>query len=198
MIDDIDASGSTLRLLVSQALKSWSIDAVLGLLVDDDYIVRTTAARELHIRGDKTIFEEVSKLNSDTRPYVREICAFVLGQLGTPSMPFRDKSYSIVLDLLRDKDSEVRMAAAAALGHMSYDTMPAAVENTLIEQSADNDKEVRACVAYALGNSSGSDIVKRALMRLETDMEERVRSYAKLGMELIADKQKQIDGVKFD
>ncbi len=188
MIDDIDASASTLRLLIGQALKSWNIDAVLRLIVDDDYIVRTAAARELHLRGDQHIFDEVIKLISDKRPYVREISVFVLGQLGTPSIPFKDKSYPIVLRLLKDKIPDVRMAAAAALGHMSYDVMPVDVENALVLKSNDDDKDVRSCVAYALGNSSGSETVKRILKQLESDKEESVRSYAKLGLELILDR----------
>lgn len=188
MIDDIDASGSTLRLLVSQALKNWNIEAVLGLIVDEDHIVRTAAARELQLRGSRFIYEQVIMLITDDRAYVREICAFILGQLGTPDMPYKDESYPLLLDLLEDKERDVRMAAAAALGHISFANMPINVEKALILASKDKDENVRACVAYALGNSSGGVAAKFSLNQLKNDKDESVRSYADLGFELLIGK----------
>jgi hypothetical protein len=47
MIDKKDSSSSTLRLLAGEALKNWNTKAVLKLLSDEDYIVRTAAAREV-------------------------------------------------------------------------------------------------------------------------------------------------------
>ena len=188
MIDDIDASGSTLRLLVSQALKNWSVEAVLGLIVDDDYIVRTSAARELQLRGGKDIYEQVTRFVNDKRAYVREICAFVLGQLGTPDMPYKDETFPLLLSLLKDKDSDVKAAAASALGHISFSGMPKDVEDALLLSSKDEDNNVRACVAYALGNSSGSKAVKNSLEQLKNDKEESVRSYADLGIDLLMEK----------
>jgi len=187
MIDDIDASSSTLRLLVSQALKSWNIGAVLKLLFDDDCIVRTSAARELQVRGGSEVFSQVKMLVNDSRAYVREICAFTLGQLGTPDMPYKNKSFPLLLTLLEDKDVEVKAAAAAALGHLSFSGMPKDVEEALLFSSKDKDKTVRACVAYALGNSSGREAVKNSLAQLRNDKEKSVRSYAELGIELLDD-----------
>ena len=187
MIDDIDASESTLRLLVSQALRNWSTKAVLKLIFEDDCIVRTLAARELQIRGDQEIYDHVIKFVHDDRAYVREICAFTLGQLGTPDMPYRDVSHSSLLNLLKDGNSEVRAAAASALGHLFFSSMPEGIENALIISSQDEDKTVRACVAYALGNSSGRKAVKQALKQLLNDTEESVRSYAELGFEMLKD-----------
>ena len=55
MIDDLDGSSSTLRLLVWQALKSYPTEALLKLLGDDDFIVRTAVARELQVRGGSEV-----------------------------------------------------------------------------------------------------------------------------------------------
>lgn len=51
MIDDLDESSSILRLLVADSLKRWTDNALLGLLSEQDAIVRTAAARELQMRG---------------------------------------------------------------------------------------------------------------------------------------------------
>ena len=55
MISDADASTSTLHLLVWQALQTYTVEALLPLLDDNDSIVRTAAARELQLRGSKQV-----------------------------------------------------------------------------------------------------------------------------------------------
>lgn len=185
MIDNIDSSSSLLRLLASQALKFWKNEGVIKLLTEDDVIVRTAAARELHLRKEKMIYENVLHLCKDDRAYVREIAAFTLGQLGTPFYPFKTESFPILCELLNDSNYEVRATSASALGHLSYDGMPVEVESSLLLASKDSIADVRACVAYALGNATPSTIVKNVLDKLATDNNELVRSYAELGIELL-------------
>lgn len=188
MIDNLDSSSSILRLLVSQALKKWSIDEILKLLKEDDVIVRTSAARELHVRGGEKVFENIKLLVCSKRAFVREIAAFTLGQLGTPSFPYKNESIPILSDLLDDLDSEVRATSVAALGHLCYAGMPIKVEVKLLSMAKDTNEDVRACVAYSLGNSSGNDSVRSTLQDLESEKNETVSSYAKLGLELIDDR----------
>jgi HEAT repeat protein len=188
MIDNQDSSSSVLRLLVSQALKDWKIAGVQKLLTEEDVIVRTAAARELHSRGEKETYDYVEKLAHDDQAFVREIAAFTLGQLGTPLYPYRKESLPILCDLLGDQAAETRAAAAAALGHMCYDKMPRDIESALIACVIDVSSDVRSCVGYALGNSSGSVQARDALAKLENDENENVRSYAKLGLELLQER----------
>ncbi len=193
MIDDIDSSSSTLHLLASQALKSWPSKGILKLLEDEDFKVRTLAARELHSRGGKEIFKSVKKLVYDDRLFVKEIAAFTLGQLGFPSYPYKDKSISILCDLLYESNSDVKAASIAALGHLSYAGMPKEVETALILHAEDTNEDVRSCVGYALGNSSGNKSVRSVLNKLKTDKDEKVRSYAILGLELLDNREKESD-----
>jgi HEAT repeat protein len=187
MIDDLDASSSTLRMLVSEALRKWTEDTLMGLLEEEDVIVRTAAARELQARGGVEIFKRMQTFAVDKRPYVREIAAFILGQLGTPLMPLRKESLPILLQLASDQNADVRSATAAAFGHLCYEGMPKDVEDCLIKFCLDEDKDVRACAAYALGNSSGSLKIRALLTKLlEQDY---VGSYAELGLEILDDKQ---------
>lgn len=60
MIDDLDESSSILRLLVADSLKRWTDNALLGLLSEQDAIVRTAAARELQMRGGVTYLRKFS------------------------------------------------------------------------------------------------------------------------------------------
>ena len=118
MIDDGDVSKSTIRLLVFQALKHWPIKPLFCLLYDEDCIVRSAAACELHHRGDADTFERLKGCIADSRPYVREMGAFTLGQLGTPERPFREESIPLLMELLDDTDAEVRATAVSSFGHL--------------------------------------------------------------------------------
>lgn len=79
MIDDKDISDSTLRFILWRALQSYSTQELLDLLLDVDPIVRTAAAKQLHLRSEPSIFNKVCELSSNERDEVREISAFVMG-----------------------------------------------------------------------------------------------------------------------
>ncbi|HCF0036567.1 HEAT repeat domain-containing protein [Pseudomonas aeruginosa] len=183
MIDDLDESSSILRLLVADSLKRWTDNALLGLLSEQDAIVRTAGARELQMRGGRDIFEKVQHLSGNENPETREIAAFILGQIGTPKMPFKDESLPTLLSLADDEDAGVRSATAAAFGHLCYESMPLNVEKCLIKLCSDSNESVRACAAYALGNSSGGKEVRILLEKLLA--QEGVGEYAELGLEIL-------------
>jgi HEAT repeat protein len=185
MIDNLDASVSLLRVLVAEGLKCWSSEALIEVVQDKSVIVRTAAARELHMRSDiDTIFEKMVVLTSNGNAYVREIAAFVLGQLGSPAMLKRGDSYPYLVKLLSDEDEDVRAAAAAGIGHLSFKKMPPVAEDGLIALSGDRSKKVRAAVAFALGNSSGKEEVLAALKSLLRDRYSK--PYAELGMDMLS------------
>lgn len=184
-IDDQDSSTSTLRLLLQQALGNWDTKALLGIALDEDAMVRTAVARELHTRGTRDVFVFALNHMSDEADTTREIAVFLLGQLGTPSYPYRTESLRPLTERLADSSSDVRSAAAAALGHLCHDEMPSDVETALLDLAGDAEPTVRSCVAYALGNSSGDDAVRRKLEQLLNDEHEEVRSYAQLGFDLL-------------
>lgn len=185
MIDNPDHSTETLKLLASQALKAWNTDAVLSLLSDSDYIVRTMAARELQVRGDKKIFDHVIGFESSKTDHMREICAFILGQLGTPKNPFKKESIPILLKLFADANAEVRVAAAVSLGKICFDGMPLEVENALYRAVSDEDADVRCGVGSSLGYASNRQETLDALDKLFQDSNKEVREYAELGKEIL-------------
>ncbi len=185
MIDDVDVSASSLRLLASQTLKKWPLEAILNLLSDEDYVVRTLAARELHLYADKKIFDRVAELSASNIDFLREISAFVLGQLGTPTMPFKNDAIPVLLRLISDDEPEVRAAAAAAIGHAFFAGMPKEVENALYAAASDKNTEVRSCVAASLGSASPREETLKTLDRLLEDSDETVKEYAKLGKDIL-------------
>jgi len=171
----IDKDGESLRLLVAQALRAYPTPSLHPFLEDKSVVVRSAAAREVQIRGESISFEVVIRLVGDRRAYVREIAVFILGQLGTPNYPFRERSIPIISDrLVSDKSPAVRAAAAAALGHLNaHESLDA-----LAEAVSDASAEVRACTAFALNNMKRRRKARELLSILKSDKNVDVRFWA--------------------
>jgi HEAT repeat protein len=180
MLDDKDLSESTLRFILWDALKSYPTSELLRLITDEDPIVRTSAAKQLHFRATNEVADRLTQLLSSEQDYIREVAAFGLGQLGTPEKPFRAVSSELLVDLLsRDESADVRAAAAAALGHLFVDeSLPEASARALSTAAADSDARVRACVAFALSAHRDSPVAARVLRDLEHDEDADVRMWA--------------------
>lgn len=177
MIDVGISSSSSLRLLVFQALKSYETKPLFQFLSDRSSIVRTAAARELQMRGGSDTFQKGAELLNSTSATSREIGAFLLGQLGTPNMPFRDESVPLLeLRLSEDPSPAVREAAAAALGHLH------ALQSVdvLISAACDETAQVRAAVAFSLSRLQDSPRAISCLKQLQHDLDPMVREWASI------------------
>ena len=190
MIDDKDLSESTLRFIVWEALKNYSTDELLTLVEDEDPIVRTSAAKQLHFRPDKKVFEKSIDLISSAKDYEREIGAFLLGQLGTPNHPYKMQSFPYLVRLMSDTSSEVRASAVAAIGHLgsSNPIDDNNLLNCVIQLAEDKCSDVRFCCAFALA-SFNSDDARKALNSLIADRCKIVRDWAKTSLEIIHERQ---------
>lgn len=171
----IDKDGESLRLLVAQALREYPTQSLHPFLEDKNVLVRSAAAREVQIRGELISFEAAVSLAGDKRSHVREIAVFLLGQLGTPNFPFRERSIPIISDRLAfDKSAAVRAAAAAALGHLNaHESLDA-----LAKAASDSSAEVRACTAFALSNMKRRRKARELLLMLKSDTNDDVRFWA--------------------
>jgi HEAT repeat protein len=114
----IDRKGHSLRMLVSQALEHYPTASLLSFLHDRNTIVRTAAACKLQIRGEPEVFAYAIELASSRLKTDREIAAFLMGQIGTPTYPFKEASVTRLVKLCTDTSHEVRIAALAGLGHL--------------------------------------------------------------------------------
>ena len=176
MTIDIGVTGSsTLRLLVYQALKHYTEEALLPMLEDGCSIVRTAVARELQLRGGEPTFARASMLLQSPKAGDREIAVFLLGQLGTPHFPFRQQACPLVeARLIEDQVEAIREAAAATLGHQaSTASVP-----ILLRAATDPSATVRAAVAASLGQFRAEPRVAKVLDELAQDSDEAVRDWA--------------------
>lgn len=185
-IDVLDASDDRLRLAVARATMLYDDDELLACLADPEPILRTAAARRLHVRGTRRIFDHVLTLADHPRHDLREIAAFILGQLGMPDYPYADASFPVLGRLMDDPYWEVRRAAAGAVGALSGPGRQAApsVRDRLVALAAADVPDVRASVAVALGTVDDPR-ARTCLERLLDDHDPVVRDDAELGLELL-------------
>jgi HEAT repeat protein len=178
-----------LRVAVARSLCNYTVEQLLLLLDERDPIIRTAAARELHIRGGEDVFERARILADHVRFDSREIAAFLLGQLGTPACPFAEKSKGILDKLLDDEYFETRAAAVAAIGSLSsLGYQPdETCRRSVVWLASDPHPDVRAAAAYALSVTHHSE-AREALLALLEDEEAAVRDAAEFGVAMHDDR----------
>lgn len=180
MIDEYDATHDGLRLAVARGVQTYSEQELLDALNDRNAILRTAAARQLHLRGDRHVFEKMKMLSVAPRHESREIAAFVLGQLGNPTCPFATESFPIFLSLLDDHYSEVRSAAIVGLASLSMlgKKLPANLIERIAAIANDEDPEVRATIANTI-ELVDRTLAENVLNKLKEDDDPGVRSAAR-------------------
>jgi hypothetical protein len=118
-IDRRDLSSSTSRLLIWQALKKYRVNALVPMLQDPELVVRTAVARELQLRGGAAVWALVKKLCKRRNVSDRVIGLFILGQLGTPRLPYQRESLALIDSMLRyERSPDVVEQALYATGHL--------------------------------------------------------------------------------
>lgn len=190
MIDEIDLSESTLRVLLWEALRSYSTKDLLTLVRDSDYIVRTAAAKQLHFRPEIEVYDGVLKLCSSSIDFEREIGAFILGQLGISVFPFKEGSITPLIQLISDDSDDVCTAAIVALGHLGADGF---IDNDefilkLLQLANHQNADIRAACAYSLSSINPTSDVIDALNKLCSDSDEDVAEWAMTSLEIIQER----------
>jgi len=184
MIDvSTDKPGESIRTLVWQAIKLYRTEHLYQFMDDKNPIVRTIAARELQVRGVKGTFDYIVNFARDKSTRRRELCAFILGQLGTPKYPYKKKSLPYLIELSADKSPSVRSAAISALGHLRADEQ----KRIILKAAKDNSPQVRLCAAAALMSLKKSPSSLKCLKLLTKDKNRDVRSWAKTSLEFLTD-----------
>jgi hypothetical protein len=118
-IDPQEPSSSTLRVLVWRALKGASIKGLITLLKDTDVVVRTIAARELQLRGGPAVWRLCLDLCKSRQVGDRVLGLFILAQLGSPKLPYRQESLQLIKSMLpRERSLSVVEQAFYAIGHL--------------------------------------------------------------------------------
>lgn len=189
MIDDKDLTESTLRRILWEALKNYSVEQLFEFIQDTESIVRTSAAKRLQLIGTENVFYKVKQLSKNARSEVREISAFILGQLGTPDKPFKNDSIPLLVELSNDKESDVRIAAIYALGHLGCvgEYTDISLTNVLEKAARDTNDNIRLSAAFLISSFKFDTVIQDILMILKNDFNSDVVEYAELSEEIYKD-----------
>jgi hypothetical protein len=106
-------------MLIWRSLKSATIKGLIGLLNDPELMVRTIAARELQLRGGVGVWKLCRSLIGSRKKSDRVVGLFILGQLGTPKLPYQAESFALIHSVLqRDASGPVVEQALYSIGHL--------------------------------------------------------------------------------
>jgi HEAT repeat protein len=174
-------------MLVAEALRHYPTPALFPFLNDRDIITRSAAAREIQIRGGKRAFgQTVGLLRSDDQQ-LREMACFILGQLGTPKLPFRSLSVAMLVEhLTTEKHADAIAAALISLGHLGATSQIL----KLARFRQHPEPSVRAAFVYAVALSCAkadrtSESVVAVVKGLRKDRSSQVRRALRFAEEMI-------------
>lgn len=189
MIDDKDLTESTLRRILWDALKEYSVEQLFELIKDNDCIVRTSAAKRLQLIGGSKVFYEIKKLVESERAEVKEISAFILGQLGTPNKSFKNDTIPILTSLSNDENVDVRVAAIYALGHLGdvNEYTDSVLVEILKKAAKDINDDIRLSAAFLISSFKLDAEILDILLKLKRDQNFDVAEYAELSEEIYID-----------
>lgn len=131
----------------------------------------------VHYRGNREELEIGLEYSRSQDPKDRAVGADVLAQLGWSDRAFLDETVTELIRLLADEAPNVIASAAVGLGHRG--DMCAVPHFVALVDHADS--QVRFGVAFGLlGHDSAAAIA--CLIRLTSDMDRKVRSWAVFGL----------------
>jgi HEAT repeat protein len=184
-LDNIDATESRLRYWLTRYMQTMSEQDLFDCVLDEDVILRTSAARQIQMRGTADGFEFAVSLASSSRFEHREASAFILGQLGAPECTYLERSLKYLYLLLVDQYYEVRTTAVYAFSFYSMNIpqkIPEIVDK-LRSISDDISIPVKVAVAHTLGFIYHHE-AKKCLMNMVHDQDHDVRKEAEYSLEL--------------
>ncbi len=178
----------------SASLNEIEFKDLASRLLDEDEDKRYETARAMARMG-RGVIERTLPWTEDSRPLMREMACFILGQVGyyDPERPSHFIHYeegvpTLIRLLEEDPDETVRESAASALGQIAA---PAAIP-ALVRSASHSSPEVRFAVTHALGSfyestweqtdPSCKAEVTATLLRLMDDTDEDVRDWATFGI----------------
>ena len=137
----------------------------------------------LAARGNAETLATMSELATSEDPELRELAAYVLGQLGTTTAALPAEQEAALRAMAeRESNPHVLSAIICAFGHLGA---PAG-QDWLLAQRSHPDTYVREAVAFALGGRPGEETLQ-ALVALSADADAKVRDWATFALGTLAE-----------
>lgn len=179
-----------LDILAYKHIQTLRDDDVFQLLSNDEYRVRSLASKIIQMRATAPLFNKVLTLQNQEPYYLREVCAYILGQFKTENVEQLKAIPPILLTLTKDKSIQVKVSAICALGHFcSYhkDLIDDFDEilTALLKYQSHKSSNIRGSVAFALASMPDCETVRTALNELLQDDDIDVQEWAEVALEIL-------------
>ncbi len=187
---------SEVDFLAYKYLEGQDDEVLFNYLHDLDAKVRTIAGKVIQLRGSDELFEKVIGLKNTKTYYLREICAFILGQFKTARQDFLAQIPVVLLELSKDNSISVKTTAMYALGHfygyhpmsLPLSKIDKQVKDTLLSYSTHHLSSVRVSCAFALSGLPDEKAVRDTLNQLLDDECSEVSEWAEVSLEILDDR----------
>lgn len=171
-------------------IKSLPDDELFILLDSDENVVRTLAAMTIQLRATDFLFHQVLTLQDAKPYYLREVCAYILGQIKVDKIEYLQQIPEVLFKLSQDKRLLVKSAAIYALGHFyAYHNETVPVSNDIYQMilSASKHKSagIRSASAFSLSKMPDCEEVRQTLHRLLEDEDIDVQEWAEVALEIL-------------
>lgn len=182
-----------LKILAQKYVESLTDEQVFQLAFNPEYDVRIIVGRVIHLRGTDYLFEKTCTLQHEEKAYLRELCAFVLGQIKVSKLEQIQQIPNILFALAQDKRIQVKESAIYAFGHFycrHAEEIP--VSNEILSMILSNSKHpstsIRRAVAFSLISMPDCLAVHQTIDELRDDDDFDVCDWADIALEVFDEK----------
>jgi HEAT repeat protein len=179
-------------ILAARGMIANDINEIYDSLHHKDYRVRTFAAQTIQVNYPTLqSFEIARRMLLSKKYYKREIGAYILGQLGTPNMPYAEKSLTLLYKLLDDKSKQVISTSISSIGHLWSHTVilkDKKIIEKIIKFTEDKSLNIRISSVMALSSLPYTKDIENIIRNiLKYDNNDEVKEWAEIALEILLD-----------
>lgn len=181
---------SELEILAKQYMETLDDTQVFRLLYEKEYLVRMNAGIVIQLRATDFLFHQVLTLQDAKPYYLREVCAYILGQIKVDKIEYLRQIPEVLFKLSQDKRLLVKSAAICALGHFygfHRDKVPVSDEiyQMILNASKHKSAGIRSASAFSLSKMPDCEEVRQTLHLLLEDEDIDVQEWAEVALEIL-------------
>ena len=179
-----------INILAFQHIQTLEDDEIFKLVNHHNSTVRHLAGMATQLRATTPLFHKVLTLQNEQPYYLREVCAYILGQFKTEQLEQLNAIPPILLKLTQDKSTQVKASAICALGHFcryhkdlikDFDE----ILNAILKHQHHKSANIRGSVAFALASMPDCETVRTVLNELLQDDDMDVAEWAEVALEIL-------------
>lgn len=179
-----------INILAYQYIQTLNDDEIFKLVNHHNFTVRHLAGMATQLRATTHLFNKVLTLQNQKPYYLREVCAYILGQFKTEKLEQLNAIPPILLKLTQDKSTQVKASAICALGHFCRHHKDLVEDfdeilNTILKYQYHKSADIRGSVAFALASIPDCEKVRTALNELLQDDDIDVQEWAEVALEIL-------------